>query len=250
MTIEQFDCSTRSADIVAALDRDGAVLVTGLCEPAAAAAVGDPLRGPCEKQSPSTPFTTLPEHELFAASPGAMELIGQAQVLSVADAVLLRNASSCQLGTANAILIRPGADEQALQADVCVYPLRIPGIEWHINALWALDDVGADSGAPTLIPGSHSWHTMPFPDEKDKVHVAMPQGSVLFSMGWTLRGWGRNRSNKASLFLLSRYSLGWLRAEVNHVLTLSGESAANYPEAIRRLLGYASYENGRLGWYP
>jgi ectoine hydroxylase-related dioxygenase (phytanoyl-CoA dioxygenase family) len=250
MGIKHFDCNAKTPDIVAALDRDGAVLVTGLADPAIVTATGDELSERCEQQSRPAPFTSLPENELFAASRSVVELVGHARVLSVARAELLRHASDYQLGTANAVLIRSGADEQDLKADATAYPLRVPGMEWHINAVWALDDVAADTGAPTLIPGSHRMDIMRLPDVNDRVPVPMPRGAVLFCSGWTLRGWSGNRSARSSLFLVSRYSLGWLRAEVNHLLTIPGEISAGFPEPLRRLLGYASYEHGRLGWHP
>ena len=250
MGFRQFDRDTRPADIIAALDDAGAVLVKGLADPSTIDAVREQLRVPREQRAPLTPFTLLPENELFAASPGALDLVGHAGALSIADAVLLRHSSSYQLGSANAIVIAAGADERPLDADTAAYPLRVTGLEWGMSAVWALDDVSAETGAPTLIPGSHRWDIMRLPDEKNTVCIAMPKGSVLFCMGWTLRGWASNRSSSPSHYLVNRYTLGWLRTEVNHALALPTEVTAKYPENIKRLLGYASYENGRLGWHP
>jgi len=127
--------------------------------------------------------------------------------------------------------------------------MRISGVELQVNAIWALDDVTADNGAPRLIPGSHRGDKMRMPDSQDTQTVPMPHGSLLLSMGWTLRGWSANRSGQPSTFLVNSYSLGWLRPEVNYSLALPDVVAESCPAEVRRLLGFESYENGRLGRY-
>ena len=177
-------------------------------------------------------------------------IVGHPRVMEVADAILMRFCSSYRLGATNAIETRPGADAQDLQADATVYPIRMPGVEWQISAIWALDELTAENGAPTCIPGSHRGDRMRLPDENDTVQVNMPKGSLLLCMGWTLRGWGANRSDASSVVLVSRYSLGWLRSEINHILSVPDAMTDKYPEQVRRLFGYDSYDHGRLGWYP
>jgi ectoine hydroxylase-related dioxygenase (phytanoyl-CoA dioxygenase family) len=76
----------------------------------------------------------------------------------------------------------------------------------------------------------------------------MPKGSLLVYLGSVWHGGGANRSNRARMGLVNTYSLGWLRQEENHYLTIPREIADSYPEPVRRLMGYQAH--GLVGWYP
>jgi ectoine hydroxylase-related dioxygenase (phytanoyl-CoA dioxygenase family) len=72
---------------------------------------------------------------------------------------------------------------------------------------------------------------------------------VVVYLGSVMHGGGANRSDKPRMGLVNTYSLGWLRQEENHYLSIPREVADSYPERIRRLMGYQGH--GRiLGWYP
>ena len=87
------------------------------------------------------------------------------------------------------------------------------------------------------------------PREEDTVQTVMPKGSVLIYLGSVWHGGGANRTNKARMGLVNTYSLGWLRQEENHYLSIPREIADSYPEPIRRLIGYQGHVR-LLGWWP
>ena len=58
-----------------------------------------------------------------------------------------------------------------------------------------------------------------------------------------------NASSAPRKGLINTYSLGWLRQEENHYLTIPREVADSYPEHVRRLMGYQTH-GAYLGVYP
>lgn len=250
MTIEQFDRKAKTIAIVAAMDRDGAALLHDQIDDSTAGNIVAELSDSFDALRQSQSQLTLSPDAIFTKSRSAVERIAHPGVLEVADSILCRYCTSYQLGSAAAIEMQAGADAQDLAVDAAIYRLRMPGVECQLSAIWALDELTADNGAPTLIPGSHRGDIMRLPDAKDRVTVPMPRGSVLLCMGWILRGWSANGTEQSSTVLVNRYSLGWLRSEVNYTLSLPAATVQNTPRQVRRLLGFESYENGRLGWYP
>jgi ectoine hydroxylase-related dioxygenase (phytanoyl-CoA dioxygenase family) len=77
----------------------------------------------------------------------------------------------------------------------------------------------------------------------------MKKGGLLLYLGTTYHGGGANASDRPRIGLVNTYSLGWLRVEENHYLTVPRAVAESYPEPVRQLLGYSSHA-GFLGWYP
>ena len=63
-----------------------------------------------------------------------------------------------------------------------------------------------------------------------------------------LHGGGPNSSDTPRAGLITTYTAGWLRPEVNQLLTIPREIADSFPAHFRRLLGYQSY-GGSLGLY-
>lgn len=77
----------------------------------------------------------------------------------------------------------------------------------------------------------------------------MPRGSVLFYLGSAVHAGGRNHTDTPRTGLITTYSLGWLRQEENHYLTIPREVAESYDENVRRLMGYQSHGK-YLGVWP
>jgi ectoine hydroxylase-related dioxygenase (phytanoyl-CoA dioxygenase family) len=169
-------------------------------------------------------------------------------VLATADAVLLRHCENYRIGSTTAIEIRPGEGDQVLHRDDDMYPLRIPGVEFQISAMWALDDFTEENGATRVVAGSQDLRNIDAIPEADVEQAEMERGSVLFYLGTTVHGGGANRSDRPRSGLINTYALGWLRQEENQYLTVPREIADSYPEHIRRLMGYQSH--GVLGVYP
>ena len=252
--LDGFDRHAPSEAVVAALQRDGAVIVREQVEPEVADAVLRELRPHFDEQGKASQndfngYKTLRLSCILAESRTSAELIGHPRVLEVADAVLLRYCTSYQVGSTTAIEIWPGETAQVLHRDDGIYPISLAGMELQVSAMWSLQDFTVENGATRVVLGSHRRLEPYRPKDADVSQAVMPKGSLLLYLGSTLHGGGPNRSNAARAGLINTYSLGWLRPEVNHVLTLPRELIESYPDRIRRLMGYQSY--GRfLGVYP
>lgn len=252
--LDALDRDASGQDVVAALRRDGAVIVREQVAPHVADAVLRELRPHFDEQGTASQndfngYKTLRLSCVLAESRTSAELIGHPRVLEVADAVLLDHCRNYQVGSTTAIEIWPGEAAQVLHRDDGIYPLSLAGIELQLSAMWALQDFTVENGATRVVPGSHRRLEPYRPKEADVCQAVMPKGSVLFYLGSTLHGGGANRANAPRAGLINTYSLGWLRPEVNHVLTLPRKLVDSYPDHIRRLIGYQSY--GRfLGVYP
>lgn len=246
MDIEYFDADGQGAQVVAALQRDGAVVVRNQVPGAVADAVLAELRPYLDREGRLTEgdfngYQTLRTSGILARSRTSAQLIGHPRVMEIADAVLLPRCINYQLGSTTAIEILPGECDQALHTDDVIYPLRIPGLQLQVSALWPLVDFTLENGATRVVPGSHLARE-PFEDVSDRaIQAPMSKGSVLFYMGSTLHGGAANKSAAPRAGLVNTYSLGWLRPEVNHFLMIPRKVAESYPEHIRRLLGYQSH---------
>jgi len=248
MNIQYFDREAPSAAVVAALLRDGAAVVRNQVDDGVADAVLAELRPHFDREGRLTEndfngYRTLRVSGILARSRTAAELIGHPRVMEIADAVLLPHCINYQLGSATAIEILPGENKQLLHTDDAIYPLRVPGLQLQVSAMWPLVDFTLENGATRVVLGSHAV-SEPSMEKPEVIQAPMSKGSVLFYLGTTLHGGGANQSAAARAGLINTYSLGWLRAEENHFLMVPREIADSYPERIRRLLGYQSH--GRL----
>ena len=84
---------------------------------------------------------------------------------------------------------------------------------------------------------------------KDIATAVMVKGSVLFYLGSAVHAGGKNNTNMPRTGLVTTYSLGWLRQEENHYLSIPRTVAESYPEHVRRLMGYQAH-GPYLGVYP
>jgi len=258
MPLEYFDPNADTAAVIAALKRDGAAVVRNQVDPEVADAVRAELRTSFDElgtfdESDFNGYDTLRVSKVLEISPTSPALVAHPRVMDIADAILLPNCLNYRIGSLTAIEIHPGEKDQVLHLDDGIYPLRIPGVQFQISAMWALEEFTAENGATRVIPGSHhepslarSESTEPLEGE-DVVQAVMPKGSVLFYMGSTLHGGGANRTEAPRAGLINTYALGWLRQEENHYLNISREVAAQHSEIIRNLMGYQLH--GTLGAY-
>jgi ectoine hydroxylase-related dioxygenase (phytanoyl-CoA dioxygenase family) len=251
--IEFYDRNVETHKVVAALQRDGAVVVKEQVAPEIVDQVQTDLREPFDTlgkfdQNRFNGYKTLRLNSILALSRTSAELVGHSRVLEVADAILLPHCVNYRIGSLTAIEIHPGEEDQPLHTDDVIYPIRIPGVEWQLSAMWSLHDFDENNGATRVVPGSHQQKvTIPHIDERKTVLALMPKGSVLFYLGSTLHGGGANHSTAPRSGLINTYALGWLRQEENQYLNVPRKIAEQYPERIQRLMGYCSH--GLLGGY-
>jgi hypothetical protein len=157
------------------------------------------------------------------------------------------------LNTGQLICIGPGESPQLLHRDELNRPHAVgPGYEVTVTAIFALTDFTAENGATVVAPGSHKWPgAMPEVAPDQTCRAEMPAGAALLYNGKIIHGGGANTSDDQwRVGLHAGFVLGWLRAEENHQLTTSLETARKLPEHAQRMLGFRSYvppKAARLG---
>ena len=180
-------------------------------------------------------------------SKAAQALVTHPTVLGLAERELLQYATNYQLNFSGIMHLEPGAEAQPLHRDGDLYPLSHLGMTTLMPTMWALSDFDEANGGTQVVPGSHQWPDDRKPSAEDVVGTTMPQGSVLIYLGGTIHGGGENRSNTNRTGLALQYSLGWLRQEENQYLAHPPEVAQEFPEELRRLIGY-NYGGSYLGF--
>lgn len=186
---------------------------------------------------------------ILGLSRTAVDSLAHPLVIGVADRVLKRHCVTYRIGSSTAIEIHPGEKAQTLHRDDDFYPIRIPGVEFQFSAMFALTDFTRANGATRVVPGSQDLRKISGITDDQITQATMPRGSVLFYLGSTVHAGGANQSSAPRTGLITTYSLGWLRQEENHYLTIPREVAESYPDPIRRLIGYQSH-GPYLGVYP
>lgn len=256
MSLQTLESDTDLETTSQALIREGAVIVKALAPIALISRIASELapQYTAEGDKFHNDFNGYRTRRLGAVlgfAPSTAELIAHPMVVGVAERVLGQHCACVRIGSTTAIEIHPGEGHQALHQDDDFYPLRFPGVEFQIGAMWALDDFTTENGATRVLPGSH-W-TGPNPDidvtATQPVQAVMPAGSLLLYFGSTWHGGGANNSTRPRSGLINTYALGWLRQEENQYLSVPRTTADQYPEAIRRLMGYQSH-GPYLGVYP
>ena len=252
--LKSFTNEPQTDDVTAALLNDGGVIIERLVEEAVIDKVSEELRPHFDEQghrfqNDFNGYKTLRLGGILGLSTTSAELIAHPDVMNIADAMLLPHCENYRIGSCTAIEIHPGEKAQTLHRDDDFYPIPIPGVEFQISAMWALDDFTMENGATRVVTKTHPENSMEEMDSADVEQAVMPKGSVLFYLGSTVHGGGANRSEAPRKGLINTYSLGWLRQEENHYLTLPREVADTYPEHVRRLMGYQSH-GAYLGVYP
>jgi hypothetical protein len=248
MPLEYFDPDDNTLDVIAALRRDGAVVVKNQIAPELADAVLAELREPFDKvgkfdENDFNGYTTLRVSSVLAISPTSPDLVAHPRVMEVADAILLDYCLNYRIGSLTAIEIHPGEDDQVLHTDDGIYPIHMPGMQLQISAMWALEDFTEENGATRVALGSHNSDTHRYKTSEERfadtvVQAVMPKGSVLFYLGNTWHGGAANRTDKSRAGLINTYALGWLRQEENQYLNVPREIAEKHSETIQRLMGY------------
>ncbi len=185
-------------------------------------------------------FSTRRTGALLARVPSSVSLIAHPLVLGATERVLARDGAQFQLHLTQAITIGPDAPAQQLHRDHwCFNFHKFPvDLDVEVSTIWALDDFTAENGATRVVPDSHRTTGMPF-TEADAVQAVMPRGSVVLYLGGTVHAGGANRSAAPRTGINVDYSLAWLRQEENQYLSVPREIAAQLPEAVQRLMGYA-----------
>ena len=254
--------STPAEEIWRAFDADGAVIVDDFLDPATLARLQDEMMPAVANHHAGA----LAGHDFWKDFHGATtkRITGLAdrsptwgQVLcdplykNMADHYLGEH--NYYLNTGQLICIGPNETPQLLHRDELNWPSAAgQENEITVTAIFALTDFTAENGATVVAPGSHRWPgAMPAVDASDTCQAIMPAGAALLYSGKVIHGGGPNYSkDQWRVGLHAGFVLGWLRAEENHQLTTSLETARALPEHAQQMLGFRSFnppKAARLG---
>ena len=241
--LQHLDASTTPEEVVAALKKDGAVIIDDLMSVSLADRIYRETI-PFMENSPvgDASFTgakTTRTGALAARSEGCRELIVQATILGVSETYLASYCERIQLHLTQLIRIRSGQSKQALHRDRQAWGNMIPkAIEPQLNTIWALTDFTRENGATQVVPGSHLWDYNRKAKPEEITQAVMSRGSVLVYSGSVIHGGGENRSEDDRIGINLTYTLGWLRQEENQYLSCPPEIAKTLDPLLQELLGY------------
>jgi len=238
--------------VMAALDRDGALILEGVIAPQSAHDLAEELRPWVEATQPGqdgfTGFRTTRTGALVARSPGCRTAILDPRIRAICDKVLLPNCTRYQLHLGQLIRIMPGQPAQPIHRDRWAWGQYLKGVEPQLNTIWALTDFTAENGATQVVPGSIDWPDSRKATPEEICQATMKAGSVLVYTGTVFHGGGANTGETDRWGLNITYALGWLRQEENQYLSCPPEIARTLEPELQQLIGYAmgSYA---LGYY-
>lgn len=251
MKIESFPPASTVEALRAELERTGTLVVRQLAEPQTIRAVAEelaPYWAAATTGDEESGFQTRRIDGLLAKAPTVAALLLEPLVLGVVDAVLGPRCINFQLSSTQAVQILPGEVATPFHRDDDLYPFGRPGPQHQIGTIWALTDFTPENGGTRVVPGSHRWDGERRPRDPEAVGLEMPRGSVMIQMGSTYHSGGANRTAEPRTALVFNFILGWLRQEENQYLAVPREAAIRLPEALQRLMGYASHGR-KLGYY-
>jgi ectoine hydroxylase-related dioxygenase (phytanoyl-CoA dioxygenase family) len=257
--LQRIKHTASSSQLCDILERDGAVIVEDILDPALlarlnadmdrhVAAVTPGLRNPTMKEM--IEFygeSTIRIDGLPAKSDSFVDIMLLPQLCETADHFLLPNCKDYLFNTGQLIQIGPGESAQELHCDESAWrEVPTPKPQLQIEAMFALSDFTAANGATQVVPGSHRWETGREARPDEVTQAEMHAGSALIYLGTTLHGGGANTTSdqfRRGMFL--GYVVGWLRTEENSFLTVPLEKVLTMPTRVQELLGYKAH--GAIG---
>lgn len=241
-----------AAEIVAVLERDGALILDDALPVAAVDALVAELQPYVQATAPGrdsfTGAQTTRTGALVARSPLCRPLVMDARILALCEAVLKPNCHRYQLHLAQVIRIMPGQAAQAIHRDRWAWGRQMAGVEPQLNTIWALTDFTAQNGATQVIPGSQAWPDDRKAEPAEIARAEMRKGSVLIYTGTVFHGGGANSADHDRWGLNITYALGWLRQEENMYLSCPPAIARTLEPELQAMMGYAM-SNYALGYY-
>jgi ectoine hydroxylase-related dioxygenase (phytanoyl-CoA dioxygenase family) len=243
-------------EIVAALERDGGVVVEGILGSETLARFNAELDPLLQQARPDRCFLNpglefffgkCTRHITAVASKSRTfvdEVLTHPILLGICDTILAPSCARYQLNLAHVLDRGPGAEQQYIHRDELVWiHVPRPHPELQVASVIALVDFTADNGATRVIPGSHRWSWDRMPEPHEFAVAEMPAGAAVIYLGSTLHGGGPNRTaNQWRRGMHLSYVVGWLRTEENHYLATPPAIARTLPRQAQELLGYAAHD--------
>jgi ectoine hydroxylase-related dioxygenase (phytanoyl-CoA dioxygenase family) len=249
--VESLPADTPIDAVMAVLDRDGAVILTGMISPAEADAFVAELTPFLDitkvGRESFSGFKTTRTGALPARSAKVRKALLEPRVRAVADRVLLPNCERYQVNVTHIIRIMPGEIAQVMHKDRWSWQY-LKGMEPQLNTIWALSDFTKENGATHVAPGSQHWPDSRRPAPHEVAYAEMKKGSVLVYTGSVFHAGGANTTDGARIGMNLTYCLGWLRQEENQYLSCPPEIARTFEPELKALMGYATGGYG-LGFF-
>ena len=260
------------ADVLAALDGDGGVIVRDLLSDDARQAIVDDLSAGFEGTAPG-PKSGLDLREtdivmshirntvLFSGLAARSRAFVDHALLNpvfmaVADELLLANGADYSLNISQVMAVGPGESAQYLHRDDLIWPEAVAADRREVTVAcqFALSDFTVENGATVVVPGSQ---TRPpglgrgaeaSPDEI--AYAEMPAGSGMIYSGKVIHGAGANTTGDWRYGMHVSFVVSWLRPVEASPLVVDRARAGSLPERARQLLGWGSYpsEGGGRTW--
>lgn len=222
------------------LMRDGYVIIEGLISREACVAIkeeglallGQTGRNPFEGHQTQRVYNVLSKTRMTD------QLAAHPRILGLMDRLF---EPGFLLSQSQIINILPGEAPQALHHDDAFYRLPRPRQPLGAATVWAIDDFTEDNGATVIIPGSHRWGGDRVAQRSEAIPAVMPAGSVIFFLGTTWHGGGKNTSDAARFGITHQYCEAYVRQQENYLLELSKEIVRLLSPELQSLVGYSIY---------
>lgn len=250
-------------DVVAVLERDGAVIVEDFVDQETLAGLWTDLGPSLEVHDYSDNWydglRTRRVSSLFARTTRLTPVVAHRLYLGAARAIMQRPipmwigrsrqemVPSIQISATQLVQIHKGQGKQPLHRDDALHLRSHPGPTSRVQLMLGLSEFTAANGGTQVIPGSHHWDDERPPTVEEAIPTEMPAGAGLIWLGGVYHGGGRNVTDSPRTGMTIAYDLGNLRQEENQYLAIPRERVLEYPEEVRRLLGYDRCPPG-LGW--
>lgn len=241
--LEHLPADAAVDEIMAILDRDGALILDNAIDVEAADAIRAELQPYVDATGPGrdgfSGHRTTRTGALVARSPKCRDLIMDTRIRAICDRVLLPNCDRYQLHLGQVIRIMPGQGAQPIHRDRWAWGKHLKNVEPQLNTIWALTDFTRENGATQVVPGSIDWPDAQVPKDEEIAWAEMGRGSVLVYTGTVFHGGGANVSQTDRQGLNITYALGWLRQEENQYLSCPPHIARTLDPELQALIGYA-----------
>jgi len=250
--LSRLDAQATTDRAMEILDRDGAVILSGLLDDDGLGA----LRRELDPEFAQAEFCqglfygakTKRIHSLARKSPTVRAMILMPQVTAVMNRILGPNCDSIQLNLTQGIQIWPGEKAQVVHRDDSMFPISPKPFEFMVNAMWAYTPFTQGNGATLVVPGSHRWDPERAPAADEIIPAEMAPGEVLIYRGALIHAGGANRSPLPRTGIALSYCLGWLRQSENQYFAAPPDIARHFGTELQDLLGYR-VQRPNLGMY-
>lgn len=265
LELKHFDINDEWQDILEGIAEDGGVIVENFISEELRQRIIAELKPFADGFDPGTPggdvkqlfsgaqtkrFTGLP-----AKAPSFAEVIDHDLFHTWAEQSF-RN--DYWINTAQAMIVGPGSQAQALHRDVgnwpVVYSMGKDGPEGIVSIMLALSDFTVENGATRVVPGSHKWDNFDMLtdgniDESKITQAVMPACSALMYTGKTIHSAGENISEDSWRFGVHlSFNLAQLTPEEALPVTVPWDVARKFPERVQHMLGYFSHRTFMPDW--